>query len=209
MGTLRTISDLLISKYLYYFLRDHRFNCYLKNKITGANINNLSSDILLQYKIPLPPLEIQQRIVSELDGYQNIINGARQVVDNWKPHIDIDPEWEKVKLGEVCEIKSGGTPPTREASYYENGDIPWLKSEVCKNEIVTEPKTFISKEGLNNSSAKWLIENSTLIALVGATIGKTALITFKATTNQNVAGLYPKKLEQINPFYLYFDLLLP
>ena len=49
-----------------------------------------------------------------------------------------------------------------------------------------------------------MIENSTLIALVGATIGKTALITFKATTNQNVAGLYPKKLEQINPFYLYF-----
>ena len=49
-------------------------------------------------KIPLPPLEIQELIVTELDGYQRIIDGARAVVENYKPMIKIDPEWEMVDL---------------------------------------------------------------------------------------------------------------
>jgi len=57
-----------------------------------------------KFKIPLPPLEIQEQIVAELDGYAGIIAGAKQITKNWKPKIDIDPEWEKVKLGVVCEI---------------------------------------------------------------------------------------------------------
>ena len=55
-------------------------------------------------RIPLPPLEVQKQIVAELDGYQKIIDGAKQVVENWKPKIDIDPSWKMVKLGDVCEI---------------------------------------------------------------------------------------------------------
>lgn len=193
----------LNTNYLYYSLKSEQFVNELLRLKTGSGQFNVGPTHIKTLKIPLPPLEIQERIVAELDGYTGIIAGAKQIAQNWKPKIDIDPEWEKVKLGEVCEIKSGGTPPTGEVSYYENGDIPWLKSEVCKDEIVTETKTFITNEGLKNSSAKWLVENSTLIALVGATIGKTALITFKATTNQNVAGLYPKNLEQMDPSYLY------
>jgi type I restriction enzyme M protein len=55
-------------------------------------------------KIPLPPLDIQQLIVDELDGYQKIIDGAKQVVDNYKPTIEIDESWEIVELGEVCKL---------------------------------------------------------------------------------------------------------
>jgi type I restriction enzyme M protein len=55
-------------------------------------------------KIPLPPLEIQREIVSEIEGYQKIIDGARMVVDNWKPRIDIDQTWPVLRLGEVCEV---------------------------------------------------------------------------------------------------------
>ena len=155
------------------------------------------------YKIPLPPLEIQEKIAAEVGQHQKVIDGAKQIGQNCKPSFRIDPKWEKVKLGKVCEIKSGGTPSTSQSQYYKNGTIPWLKSEVCKDAIVTEAKTFITEEGLKNSSAKWLSENTTLIALVGATIGRTAFIEFKATTNQNIASLYPKDLNQLDPFYLY------
>lgn len=58
-------------------------------------------------QIPLPPLSIQQEIVTEIEGYQKIIDGAKAVVENYKPKIDIDANWEMVELGEVCRIKGG------------------------------------------------------------------------------------------------------
>jgi type I restriction enzyme M protein len=56
---------------------------------------------------------------------------------------------------------------------------------------------------LNNSGAKLLPKDTTLIALVGATIGKTGLLKFESTTNQNIAGLYPKSTEVLDPIYLF------
>ena len=60
-----------------------------------------------QIQIPLPPLSIQKEIVAEIEGYQKIIDGAKAIVENYKPKIDIDSDWEMVELGEVCKIKGG------------------------------------------------------------------------------------------------------
>ena len=57
--------------------------------------------LLKKLKIPLPPLEIQKEIVEELEQYQKVIDGAKQVVDNYKPHIDIDESWEKEEIGKA------------------------------------------------------------------------------------------------------------
>ena len=58
-------------------------------------------------QIPLPPLEVQREIVSEIEGYQRVIDGARTVVENYRPHIAIDPEWPMVELGEVISLEYG------------------------------------------------------------------------------------------------------
>ena len=63
--------------------------------------------MLTDFEIPLPPLEIQEQIVVELDGYQRIIDGARTVVENYKPNFKIDPEWEMVELGKIAKIING------------------------------------------------------------------------------------------------------
>ena len=55
----------------------------------------------LKIKIPLPSIETQNQIVEELDGYQKIIDGCRQVIENYKPSIDIDPSWEMVELNKI------------------------------------------------------------------------------------------------------------
>lgn len=62
---------------------------------------------LKSIQIPLPPLSIQEEIVAEIEGYQKIIDGAKAVVDNYKPKIDIDPDWEMVELGEIIKLSSG------------------------------------------------------------------------------------------------------
>ena len=57
--------------------------------------------------IPLPPLEVQQEIVSEIEGYQRVIDGAQAVVENYRPHIVVDPEWPIVELGDAAELTGG------------------------------------------------------------------------------------------------------
>lgn len=76
-------------------------------RISGqTSFNFVSVGVLKTLQIPLPPISIQVEIVAEIEGYQKIIDGAKAVVTNYKPKIDIDPEWEMVELGHVCDITS-------------------------------------------------------------------------------------------------------
>jgi type I restriction enzyme M protein len=191
----------LLPEYLYEVLKSMYMD--IRNLTGDGERSGLNMPIIRKKKIPLPPLSIQEEIVAEIEGYQKIIDGAKAVVENYKPKIDIDPDWEMVELGEVCDVKSGGTPSRTEESFW-NGNIPWVGSTVCKNEPVNTADEYITKDGLNNSSAKLFNKGTTLIALVGATIGKTALLNFNCTTNQNIAGLFPKNINTLDSNFLYY-----
>ena len=114
-------------------------------------------------------------------------------------------EWKTVKLGDVCEIVTGGTPSTTKKEYWENGTIPWLQSGVCQNCFVNNTEIYITQAGLDNSSAKLMPKDTVLIALTGATTGKVGYLTFEACANQSVTGILPSKT--FNQLYLYYCLL--
>ena len=75
--------------------------------ITGLTVPKLNQGKLKSIQIPLPPLEVQQEIVAEIEGYQRVIDGARAVVENYRPHIAIEQEWPIVALGEVISLEYG------------------------------------------------------------------------------------------------------
>ncbi len=79
---------------------------------TGGTYKEVSKGAFESLSIPLPPISVQERIVAELDSYQKIIDGSRQVVDNWKPHIDIDPDWNVVKMKDVSFINPDSANPS-------------------------------------------------------------------------------------------------
>lgn len=116
----------------------------------------------------------------------------------------VNQKWPMVKLEEVCDIKSGGTPSTRIREYYEPDEVPWLKSEVCKDSIINKPSTYISKEGLEHSSAKMIPANTAIVALVGATIGKTGFVTFDFSMNQNIAALISKDNKKLDSKFMFY-----
>lgn len=93
-------------------------------------------------------------------------------------------EYKRVKISEICSsICSGGTPKSTIPEYY-GGNIPWLNTkEINFNRIYNTEKS-ITKEGLINSSAKWIEENSVVVAMYGATAGKSAITKIPLTTNQ-------------------------
>ena len=120
-------SGRLSKEYLFYCLKFSD----LSSTISGSAQPQITRASLSPFKIPLPPLTVQKEIVAELDSYQKIIDGAKQVVDNWKPHIDIDPEWDSYPYKEIfttltapmkiqtSEYSSSGAYPIIDQSMHE------------------------------------------------------------------------------------------
>jgi len=182
MGILRCAQDDIEPKFLIRILLEERFNIFLKNEIHGANIRNIKADILAGYYFPLPPIEVQQEIVEELEGYQKIIDGCRQVVENYKPTIDIDPSWEMVELGDIIKLSSG-------------------KGLTKKNFRAGTHKVY-GGNGVTGHHDEYFIEEKTIvIGRVGAYCGAVHITSSKCWITDN--GLYVREfLKPINIEYL-------
>ncbi len=161
-------------------------------------------------KIPLPPIDIQQQIVADCEAIDSEVQTAEQIISNARREIEtkilelLNSEYRLEKIGNLCSVSTGGTPSRKIHEYWNNGTIPWLKSEVCKECYVFEANEYITEEGFKKSNVKYFEQNTTLIALVGATKGKTAYLKFKATTNQNIAGIYSLNESVILNNFIYF-----
>ncbi len=206
MGVIRVNPSLVDSHFLYFQLRQTHFNDFLREQISGASINNLSAKLLYRFQIPLPPLEIQREIVAEIEGYQRVIDGARAVIENYRPHIAIDPKWPMVALGDsklFC-IESGGTPKTAVPEYW-NGMISWVTLvDLPPTNFITEIETTqrtITELGLNKSSARLIPENSVIVSS-RATIGRIAINRMPLATNQGFKNIVIKKPNRTIPEYL-------
>lgn len=180
------------SKFFFYLLK-------------SLEINNLGYSRhfkeLKVKKVPLPPLEVQEEIVKELDSYQAVIDGAQKVVANWKPTLPIDPNWEKVKLGEVCSLTYGYTDTAQDegdARFIRITDIDEfgkLKKYDCK---------FISS---TQESDKYILKKQDIIvARTGATYGKTAMFNedYKAVFASFLIKLDFDDKKVYNPYYWAF-----
>ena len=171
----------------------------------GGTFKEISKTNFATLRIPLPPLTVQEEIVAEIESYQKIIDGARQVVENYKPTIKIDSAWETVPLGEVCVTSSGGTPKSSNREYYENGTINWLKSGEVANGYIYATEQKITERALQESSAKVFPPETVVVAMYGATAGQVGILKIESSTNQAVCGILPN--ETFEPDFLYLYLL--
>ena len=100
LAAIKPAEDRLMPSYAFYFLKSQE--AHIKGD-AGSTFASINRGEIEKLQIPLPPLDVQQQIVAEIEGYQRVINGARAVLDNYRPHILIRPEWPMVELGEVME----------------------------------------------------------------------------------------------------------
>ena len=95
-----------------------------------------------------------------------------------------------MKIEDICtRICSGGTPRRGKAEYYENGTIPWLNTKEINFNRIQATEAFITEEGLNNSSAKWIKPHAVIVAMYGATAGRVAVAEIPLVTNQACCNL--------------------
>jgi type I restriction enzyme M protein len=142
----------------------------LKMRGTAGRRRTLEKGEFLAIEFPVPPLEVQKKIVAEIEGYQKVIDGARAVVDNYRPHIPIDPKWPIVQIGELVKPEYGFT-----ASAADEGDARFIRiTDIAPDgSLRPEDAKFIT---LTAESRRWqLSRGDILVARTGATYGKTML----------------------------------
>ncbi|MDQ3580317.1 MAG: N-6 DNA methylase [Pseudomonadota bacterium] len=99
-------SELVLPEWIYFCVTHPLFRNAAVAQMTGTGgLQRVPRSYVEEFKIPLPPLAGQKEIVAEIEGYQKVIDGARAVLDHYRPHIPIHPEWPIVELAEVIEDK--------------------------------------------------------------------------------------------------------
>ncbi len=182
--------------------------------ISGCVVPKLTQKDLKNIQIPLPPLEVQEEIVKELDGYQTIIDGAEKVIDNWHPSIPTNPNWQKVKLEDVVEFivgyafKSNLLTNKKETENF----LPVIKIGNILKDGTLDIKNIQYYDATNLYKYK-ILKKDIIIAMTGATVGKIAFSEYdNLLLNQrngiiraksNISQKFLKYLLFSNNFYVY------
>ena len=208
-------SDNVDLTYLYHFFESKR--TYLQEKGTGSTFKAINKDSLINFVIPLPSIKEQESISQELFALHLLIKGKKtqlfaldelvksRFIEMFGEPLVNEYNFPKKKLSDTFLLSAGGTPKTDKKEYWDNGTISWIGSNMCQNQILYQNDgKYITELGLKNSSAKIFDVDTVLIALVGATIGKTALLKFPTATNQNVLGIQKIANAAYNPYFVYY-----
>jgi type I restriction enzyme M protein len=191
--------------YVASILRSHIVTDKIENLKTGVAQFNLSLEQIKDFEIPLPPLEIQEQIVTEIQGYQKIIDGAKQVVNNYKPTITINPDWEMVELGTLATFVQGINTAIDKLNYVEDGIKVLQANNIYLGQINFDNLKYITREEFETINPKYKPSiDDVLYSNIGARFGYASNVDFndEFTYSWNVLRLIINDKEKVNKNYL-------
>ncbi len=196
----------LMPEFSKYLFRSRFMRADIAKSASGVTRFNVSKARFKKILVPIPcpnnpekSLAIQAEIVRILDAFTAMtaeltaeLNMRKKQYNYYRDQLlsfeEGDFEW--MTLGDVTKKwYSGGTPTAGKPEFYEGGNIPWLRTQEVKFSDVSETEVFITPAALKNSSAKWIPENCVIIAISGATAGRSAINKIPLTTNQHCGCL--------------------
>lgn len=202
------------TKFIFYFLKSKE-NSIISNLVSFGAIPALNKSDLQNFKIPVPSLEVQNKIVEVLDSFSSLVRSlVRSLVlektarekqyKYYLNHLITNARNSRIyKLGEVAKIITGSTPSKSNAEFY-GGEIPFYKpADLNFGYYVENSADKISKKGYEIS--RKLPEKSILVTCIGATIGKVGFIRKAGICNQQINAVLPN--ENFIPEYIYFCLI--
>lgn len=186
---IRPNKDRVIPKYLSACIKSEIFvnkaRSFAQRAVNQASIK--VSD-LKEISIPLPPLTVQEEIVSEIENYQKIIDGACQVVENYKPTIKIDPAWEVKPLSELCEVITKGTTPTTYGFEFVDEGVSFIKIEsITASGRIEKTRLAHITEECHSALKRSQLEKDDILFSIAGSMGIAAIVgddVLPANTNQ-------------------------
>ncbi len=210
----RKINDEIYEKYLYYILADDRFFAFSTASASGSKMPRGDKTQIMNYPVNLPSLSQQKKIANILGSLDEKIELNRRMNETLEQlgqalfrHYFVDnpavKSWNDVKVGELVDIKGGGTPSTKNSSFW-GGDIVWSSPRDLANQrchfLMRTDKT-ITKQGLLKISSG-ILPAGTLLLSSRAPIGYIAFAGVDMAINQGYIAFLPKA--KLSNYFMYF-----
>ena len=194
-----------LPKYVYQVTKSEVWERWITENSKVGTINNINAKQYSTFAFPLPPLEVQREIVAEIESYQRVMDGARAVVENWRPQIVVDPEWPLVKLEELCTIVRGSSPRPKSDPRYYGGPVPRLMvADITRDGMYSVPQIdSLTEEGATKSRP---MKKGDVIITVSGNPGLPTILAVDACIHDGFVGLRNIN-ENANREYLYLNLL--
>ncbi len=187
-------------KFVYYYLLTQTHRLQEVARATSVKLPQLGVKDTDSLKIPVPPLEVQRKIVRILDTFSKLeaeleaeLEARKQQYEHYRRELLSEDQLENavwLSLEEVSDrVSSGATPRAGAEKYYSGGTIPWLRTaEVTFGEI-WNTEMRITDQALQETGVTWIKENCVIIAISGATAARSAVNKIPLTTNQHCCNL--------------------
>lgn len=196
MGIIRTNPQKCLPRYLYYYLLlSVKFREEIKILTQGANINNISSTIN-SIAIPLPSLEKQAQIVSELSSYHKIIGAAQGIIKSYSPTLPINDNWPSVKLGDLFEVVTDLIDPQLHDGIVNYIGLENIESNTGK--VIGQIKC--SYQNIKSAKRKFSA-GDVLYGKLRPALNKVAYANIDGICSTDIIVLRPKKEGVISEFY--------
>lgn len=210
------IDNEYLNSYLVYCLDTNIVREQIEAATAGSTQKVINTKAIGELIVPKPNILEQQRIASALTSIDNLISslgkliekkknikqGAMQQLLTGKIRLkEFTEPWVYRKISEIATTSSGGTPSRSIPNYYY-GDIKWFTTTELKDNYLYDSVEHITREALNNSSAKMFSANTILMAMYGATIGKLGVLKEPSTTNQACCAIKCNDIVEIFLFYI-------
>lgn len=196
MGIIRTNAQKCLPNYLYYYLLlSKKYREEIKMLTQGANINNISSTIN-SIMIPLPSLDRQAQIVSELASYHNVILSAKRIIRSYLPTVTISEEWESVKLGDLFEVATDLIDPQSKHGYVNYVGLENIESNSGKiiGQIECEYQSI-------KSAKRVFVKGDILFGKLRPVLNKVTYAQFDGICSTDIIVLRAKNNDTISEFY--------
>ena len=196
MGIIRTNPQKCLPRYLYYYLLlSVKFREEIKILTQGANINNISSTIN-SIAIPLPSLEKQAQIVSELSSYHKIIGAAQGIIKSYSPTLPINDNWPSVKLGDLFEVVTDLIDPQSHDGIVNYIGLENIESNTGK--VIGQIEC--SYQNIKSAKRKFSA-GDVLYGKLRPALNKVAYANIDGICSTDIIVLRPKKEGVISEFY--------
>lgn len=203
LALLRPNNDLLNSRFLKYAIESlHGRKELRKRTLVNAVPIKVNKDDIGKITVPIPPLKVQHEIVRVLDSFTlltteltdkltvELMARKRQYKFYRDKLLSFSMDIPCRQLKDVVKYRcSGATPTKSNPEYYENGTIPWIRTQDVRFNEITKVESYITEKAVEETAVKWIPENCVIVAISGATAGRCAINKIRATTNQHCLNM--------------------